>query len=771
MKLSRRGILAGAAAGGGLLVAWWLVPRTYHNPLTPGPGEHVFGAWLRIGEDSIVTVAVPQLEMGQGVTTVLPQLVAMELGADWRQVAIEPAPPSGAYPNTPLAEKWAPLWDPVMAGLSETTDEFLAARFARETRFSATADGTTLAAYEEMTREAGAAARAMLAQEAAERWDMAWEELTVANGLVRGRDGRTATFGELAAGAAGRAVPDPAPLRPEPPREEPLAVFAAPAPAFPRIDLPAKVDGSLQFAGDVRLPGMLHASIRHGPNAGAELKGFDAAAGYRVPGVVQVIEGRRWLVAVAETWWSAERALEAMEPEFIAAYPASSGEIATRLGLMLESGASFRIAETGSGAQGMTRVDLARRYEVEPHLAAPLETAAAAARFAAGKLELWIASQAPESARKAAADALGIAVEDVALYPMPAGGSFDARLEHDHAIEIALVAREVAERSPEAPRPVQLTWPRASELTHARPRPPAWMLLGAQVQQGIPGSPGTGGAIDALRVRIACPPAALEFGRRLFGGLTPWAAIRETEGQKDPLACTGAVPPYEVPSLVVEHVPVEIGLPVGRVRGNADSYTAFAIESFIDEIARENGREPFSYRMTMLGSDIRLAACLQRAAQLGDWNGGASGSGQGLACHRIGDGPDAARIACVATARGSDGGVRVTKLSVAVDIGRIVNLDIARQQVEGGLVFGLGMALGRAPRWRAGVPASIQYADLELPTLADCPEIRVEFIASEAPPADPGEIGAVVAPPAIANALFSATGLRLRRLPLLSDGI
>ena len=146
MKLSRRGILAGAAAGGGLLVAWWLQPRTYHNPLTPGPGEHVFGAWLRIGEDSVVTVAVPQLEMGQGVTTMLPQLVAMELGADWRQVAIEPAPPSGAYPNIPLAKKWAPLWDPFAAGLSEATDELLAARFARETRFTATADGTTLAA-------------------------------------------------------------------------------------------------------------------------------------------------------------------------------------------------------------------------------------------------------------------------------------------------------------------------------------------------------------------------------------------------------------------------------------------------------------------------------------------------------------------------------------------------------------------------------------------------------------------------------------------------
>jgi len=765
MNLSRRGILAGAAAGGGLLVAWWLLPRAHHNPLTPGPGEHVFGAWLRIGEDSVVTVAVPQLEMGQGVTTILPQLVAMELGADWRQVAIEPAPPSGAYANLPLAEKWAPLWDPLAAGLSEPTDALLAARFANAERFCATAEGTTLSAYEAAARAAGAAARAMLAQEAAERWGTAWEALRVEGGIVRGGDGRSATFGELAAGAAVRAVPDPAPLRPEAPREDPLGRFADAAPPFPRIDLPAKVDGSLQFAGDVRLPRMLHASIRHGPNAGAELTGFDEAAGYSVPGVVQVVAGRRWLAALAETWWSAERALEAMDPRFTAAFPASSVEVATRLGLMLESGPSFRIAETGFGAEGMTRVDIARRYEVEPHLAAPLETASATARLSGGRLELWIASQAPESARAAAARAIGLAAEDVALYPVPAGGSFDARLEHDHAIEVALLAREAA------PRPVQLTWPRASELAHARPRPPAWLLLGAQVQQGAPGSPGTGGAIDALRVRIACPPAALEFGRRLFGGLTPWAAIRETEGRKDPLACSGAVPPYRLPSVVVEHVPVEIGLPVGRVRGNADGCTAFAIESFIDEIARRHGREPLSFRMAMLGSDIRLAACLQRAAQLGGWDGGAAGSGQGLACHRIGDGPDAPRIACIATASGGESGVRVTRLSAAVDIGRIVNLDIARQQVEGGLVFGLGMALGRAPRWRAGLPASEAYADLELPTLADCPEIKIDFIASEAPPADPGEIGAVVAAPAIANALFSATGLRLRRLPLLSDGI
>ena len=761
MGLTRRGILAGAAAGGGLVVAWWLMPRSYATPLVAARGEHVFGAWLKIANDGVVTVAVPQLEMGQGITTLLPQIVAYELGADWRQIAVEPAPVSGAYANVPLAAKWMALWDPFGAGLSGNTDALIATRFAGSQRFNATADGTSLDAYEQPCREAAAAARAMLAQEAASRWGVAWEECEVENGFVTHTDKR-ASFGELAEAAADYTPPDPPPLRPEPPREKPLPADVDGAPAFPRIDLPSKVDGSYRFAGDVRLPGMVFASIRHGPVDGSELTGFDSKAVAGIRGLAGIVESKRWLAVAADTWWSAEQALAAMKPKFAVATPISSNEIAARLDTTLKGGKAYPVAETGYGGEALQRVDIARRYEVEPAYAAPVETATAAARYEDGRLDLWIASQAPEQARIAAARAIGISTEDVALYPMPAGGSFDARLEHDHAIEIALIAKELG-------RPVQLTWPRRDELIRARPRAPAWLLLGAQLAKS--GTKGEGGAIDAMRIRIATPPAALEFGKRLFGNLTSMAAIRETTGEPDPLACEGAVPPYQLPALLVEHVPVEIGLPVGRVRGNSYGPTIFAIESFIDEIAAKNGREPLSFRMSMLGSDVRLAACLQRAAQLAGWDGGADQSGQGLACARIGHGPEAARIACVATARQGEGGVRVIRLSAAADIGRIVNHDIAKQQIEGGLVFGMGIALGNALRLRGGLPEGGDDAALGLPVLADCPEMRIEFIASEAPPADPGELGAVVAPPAIANALFSATGLRLRRLPLLSDGI
>ena len=761
MEITRRRLIAGTAVGGGLLVAWWFLPRNYPNPLEPAKGEHLFGAWIKIADDGVVSVAVPQLEMGQGITTLIPQIVAQELGADWRQIAVEPAPVAAAYPNVPLARRWIELWEPLADGLSEGMDDNLANRFARAQRFSATADGTSLAAYELPAREAAAAARAMLAMEAADRWGTSWEECVVEGGLVRWGD-QQATFGELASGAAGQAPPDPPPLFPEVQSETPLpgetVTDSGAPPAFPRIDLPSKVDGSYRFAGDVRLPGMVFASIRHGPNNGSELTEFkpEATAGMR--GIVGAVKTSRWIAVAATTWWTAQQAIEAMAPQFKPAFPVDSDEVEARLDRLLNVGDSYKIAETGFGEEAMTRVDLARKYDVEPAHAAPLETACAAARWSGGRLEIWIASQAPEQARAAAAKAVGIAPEDVALYPMAAGGSFDARLEHEHAIEIAHIAKELGV-------PVQLTWPRRDEIIRSRPRAPSAMLIGAQLAEGGRGE------IDALRLRVATASSTHEFGQRLFDNLTPQAAVRESSGMSDRLALEGCVPVYELPSVSVHHVPVETGYPSGRVRGNAHGPSCFAIESFIDEIANKHAREPLSYRMAMLGSDIRLAACLQRAASMAEWDGGVDQSGQGLACYRIGDADTGARIACVATARRGEGGVRVARLSAAVDIGRIVNLDIARQQIEGGLIFGIGIALGSSLRMRGGLPSSTDYADLGLPTLAECPEIEIDFLPSEAAPADPGELGAVVVPPAIANALFSATGLRLRRLPLLSSGL
>ena len=370
-----------------------------------------------------------------------------------------------------------------------------------------------------------------------------------------------------------------------------------------------------------------------------------------------------------------------------------------------------------------------------------------------GKLELWIAAQAPELTRRAA-KAIGIAAQDVVLYPTAAGGSFDARLERRHAIEV-LNRQEIGQPVPLAAR---------AECSHAR----AHAVI-ARLDAGF--LPASGGRIAAWRAQLAMPSTMREFGQRLFDNKTAEAAIGHVTGEADPLACEGAVPPYAIEHVAIDHLPVALPFPTGRLRGNSAAYTAFFTESFIDELAERAGRDPFLYRMEMLGRMPRMADCLRRATRLANWDGGRRGTGQGLAMVRIGAPDTGGRIACVAQAARGEGGVRVTRLHAAVDIGRVVNHDIARQQIEGGLIFGLSLATGSSLAYENGKPVPQRLAGLSLPTLADCPEIVIEFLASDAPPFDPGELGVGVAPPAIANALYSATGVRFRRLPLLSEGL
>ena len=750
MRLTRRRLIGGAAAGGGLLVAWQLLERDHLPPLAPADGEAQFGVWLKIDRHGVVTVAVPQLEMGQGITTLLAQIAAQELGADWRQVATEPAPVSAAFANLPLAARWTSLRDPLVPALADAPGDALLRRWARTHNFTATAEGTSLAAYEMPCREAAAAARAMLCMAAAARWNVRWEECEVADGLVT-QGNRRIGFGALAADAAELTPPDPPPLRTELLTDPTLA---GEPPAFPRLDAPAKVDGSWLFAGDVRLPGMVHAAIRHGPLDRAELGTFDRAAA-DVPGMIGVVAGKRWLAAVATDWWSAERALTAMAPHFRLHDPVQSARMAEALDAALERGEAQRVATSGAEDGPAGRPTLAQRYTVAPAAHGTVETASCTARLADGRLELWLATQAPEQARAAAARALGISLRDTVLYPMPAGGSFDRRLEHEHAIEAALIAREVG-------RPVQLTWSRWQEQLRLLPRPPAAIAISAHL---VPD-----GSLPSFAARIATPPAALEFGQRLLKNRTSWAAREAVAGQADPLACEGLLPPYRAAHARVDHVPVALPLPSGRLRGNAHGITCFAVESFMDELARAAGREPLAFRMALLGDDPRLALCLQRAGRLASWDGGAAGSRQGLACHRMQLGPASGRIALVATVAPGSGPARVTRLAASVEIGRVINRDIALQQIEGGLLYGLGLALGSGLEYRDGIVRQERLRDLNLPRLADCPEIGIDLVESTGAPFDPGELPVAPVAPAIANALFAATGRRLRALPLLPPG-
>lgn len=754
MRLSRRGVLIGAGVTGGLIAAWALSPRSFAPPLQAGEGEVAFDAWLKIGKDGVVSVAVPDLEMGQGITTLIPQIVAYELGADWRQIAVEPAPISGAYGNAPLAAHWAPLWIPVGSSLASNPDSLLARRFAQGDAFMVTAEGTSLAAHESAARIAAASARAVLAMAAADRWDVSWEECDAQDGFIV-HDKRRLAFAELVDEAVQYEAPSPAVARSLPPQER-GAEFPAGAPLrYPRLDLPSKVDGSYSFAGDVRLPDMVYAAIRHAPIGDCTLGSFNADGAKAVPGLIRLVQNKTWLAAIASDWWTAERALKIAAPKFRPANLADSGKIDALLEAALVKGKASRIAEVGDPDEWLSeKFEHVARYTVAPALHASLETATVTARFEIGRIELWLASQAPQAARLAVAQAMGLSAENVVIYPMPAGGSFDARLDHAHAVEAALIARE-------AGKPVQLIWSRWQEQLAQPPRTPARAVLAARTAPD--------GSLTALKVRIAMPATTREFGARLFDQDGPRAAL-EQQDQGDQLAMAGLVPVYSVQHLVVEHVPAAIPLPTGRLRGNSHGIGAFLIETFIDELAVRAKREPLSYRIAMLGQDIKLANCLQRAATLAEWNGGAGGTGQGLACFKMEMAGREGRIALVASARMDERGVRVDKLTAVADIGRIVNVDIARQQIEGGLLFGMGLARGSATAFSGGLPTIGRLGMLGLPLLADCPEIEVDFIDSDAEPFDPGELGAVIAPPAIANALRSAGSERLRSLPFFGAG-
>lgn len=754
-RVTRRGVLIGGALGGGLLVAWGLTPRRFPLPVDPREGETVYNAWLRIARDGTVTVAVPQLEMGQGVSTLLAQVVAQELGADWAQVLAEPAPISGAYANVPLAAKWSALWLPFGARLEGGADSRLARSYAERHRFMATADGTALAAYETPAREAACAVRTLLLQAAAERWDVDWQACKVSAGVIT-HGAKRLRFGELAEEAAGFDPIDPLPLGPLP--AEPPGL---PAPPFPRLDAAAKAEGRAIYAADVRLPGMVFAAIRQAP-LGQEAR-LGSYAAEKAGAGVRLVKGERWLAATAPTWWAAEQALVRVAPRFTVKRPADSGAIDAALDAAVKKAATHRIVTVGDPEDTIgDRPSLVARYDIAPGLHAGLETASCTARLREGRLELWLASQAPEAARRAAAAALGLNPRRVIVYPVLAGGSFDARLDHDHAVQAALIAQEVG-------KPVQLTWSRWQELLAVRPRAPAAAILWARTAP-------EGGAVLAWRSRIATPAAAREFGRRLLDEQDAAAALEDSLGEGDPLAVEGAMPPYRLPHVAIDHVPVGTGIPAGRLRGNAPAMAAFFTESFVDELARAAGREPLSYRIEMLGNDVRLAECLQRCAALTGWDAGAAGSGQGLACHRSpgardGEASDGGRIAVIATVRRDEGGVRVERLTAVADIGRIVNRDLARQQIEGGLVFGMGQTLGASTAYARGLPVLGRLGELSLPVMANTPEIVVDFVESAAPPHDPGELAVAAVAPAIANALHSATGVRFRKLPLFAEEV
>jgi isoquinoline 1-oxidoreductase beta subunit len=718
--INRRRLLVGGGAGIGLVVAWTLWPRSYAPNLVANPGEHLFGAWLKIGSDGHVTVAVPQAEHGQGVYTALAQIVADELGADWRTVGVEPAPLNPLYANPVGAND---LFEGLFAALPVDAPML-------------TGGSSSIRMFETAAREAGAGARALLCMAAAKRWGVDWLQTNVEAGFVVHGDKRL-RFAELAEAASGGTIPDPLPLGMQ-------GAGKLAGTSVPRIDLPAKVDGSANFAGDVRLADMVHAAIRQGP-AGSRLVNVDRAAANRIRGVLSVVENPHWVAAVATTWWAAHKSLDALAPRFAGGRNVDSASIDAALTAALD-GPGKRMAKVGDLATAFKGAELVTAtYRAGLGLHAAIETPSATAAFRDGRLELWLPTQAPGFARAAAARAAELSESAVTVHPMLIGGSFGAALEHGVAEQAAVLAVKLK-------RPVSLVWSRGEDALHDRYRPAAAARMAVRLAPN--------GAILGWSAKIAAPATGAELARRLMPGAATEAAVRAGTG--DRYAVAGAIPPYRIPALAIDHHAADIGVPTGHLRGGAHGLTAFFTECFLDELAHVAHAEPMSYRIGMLSGNPRLARCLSTAAALGGWNGGVPGSGQGIAAHAF----RGSCIAVLAEAHMGDAGPVVDRLVAAVDCGALINPDLVRQQIEGGLIFGMASALGAATGFTHGLADVRGFDRIGLPRLADTPDITVEVIRSDEAPGGVGELGVPAVAPAIANALQSATGYRIRDLPL-----
>ena len=745
-RFSRRGFLIGGGAGAGLIVAWALWPRDY-NPNVPATDkEQVFGAYLKISKDGLVTVVVPQSEMGQGVYTVLPQILADELGADWRTIAVEPAPINPIYANNILAQDWAATLLPAGAAKwsKDEAASWITKEIASRSDFIVTADASSIPAYGEAFREAGAAARVLLTKAAASRWEVEWETCEVENGIVTNGK-KQLRFGELVEAAKSEALPDPVPLRASP-------INNLVGQDIPRLDTPAKLDGSANFAGDIRLPDMVYAAIRQGPIGATKLKSFNREGAAKVIGLIDVVDSENWIAAVATNWWAANRALDLMSPVFETTGLLANSEVMdAALEKALKTGPGVRFVSRGD-----TKTAFAEHHNIEGYysadaaLHAPIETRSVTASYKDGRLELWLATQAPTAAVDLAANALGIGTESVTLYPMLAGGSFGRNLDNKIAGQAAQITEKIG-------RPVQLIWSRAEEMMHDHYRAPSMVRMNAAVDKA--------GRIQAMQIKIAAPASAREQTKRIFKDMDEIAAMAASEGEADVKAIDGLDLAYAIEKLTVDHHPAYVGVPTGNWRSNAHSTNAFFVESFIDELAARAQSEPLSYRMGMMTGQTRLARCLTGVAAMAGWDGGVDGSGMGLACHSM----DGGYIAVIVHASRGDGGLKVKRISATADIGRIIHPDIARQQIEGGIIFGLAMAMGSATKFEGGLPNVKRLRELSLPRLGEIPVIQIEFIKSDETPVGPEQIGVPAVAPALANALHSATGTRFRQLPLFSE--
>ncbi len=696
IQMNRRGFLrTGAATAGGLLIGFYLPD---HEDLAAATTDAKLNAYVHVGSDDMVTLFIHKAEMGQGTVTSLSMLLAEELECDWKKIRTEfpgVSPEYGPYQGVVGSQSVRTSWEPL--------------------------------------RKAGATAREMLVQAAAQKWGIDKSQCRAeSNAVINTSTNARLSYGSLAEAAARLQRPATVALK------DPSQFRLIGKPTR-RLDTHDKVNGRATFGIDVRVPGMLHAVVERCPVFGGKVASFDASKSKMIPGVKDVVPISTGMAVVAENTWAAmegRRVLKVQWDEGAVASISSAGISKDFAEHAQQPGAVAR--KTGDAAASLSSA--AKRIESvyeTPFLAhAPMEPLNCVAHVRADSCEVWASTQGQTAARDIAAKITGLAPDKIQVNTLYMGGGFGRRARSDYVGEAVEVSKALS-------APVQLTWSREDDLQQDFYRPAAYGRLTAGLDSD--------GWPVALSARLICPP---------FGGLNNGVARTGVEGVVDLL--------YAIPNILVDYHALDPGIPVSYWRSVGYSQNTFFAESFIDEVAAAGGKDPLELRLRLLSNAARLRGALELAADKAGWGKPLSAEkGRGISVvNNIGS--FTAQVAEVSVNRGK---LRVDRVTCAVDCGYAVNPSGVEQQIRSGIVFGLSAALKGGITIDRGRVQQQNFHQYDVLRMEEMPKIEVHIVPSRNNPGGIGEASTPGIAPAVANAIFAATGKRIRKLPIRSEDL
>jgi isoquinoline 1-oxidoreductase beta subunit len=704
MTTSRRDFLKTTSIAGGGLLMGFVLPGTVHAAGL----VHTPNAWVHIADNNTITLISARSEMGQGVYTSMPMLIAEELNVNLKDVKVAIAPPNAKLYGNPL------LGGPQLTGGSTSVR-----------------DGW------EKLRVGGAQVREMLISAAAAKWNVDRSSIKAENGMLIGPKGKKATYGALAADASKLPVPEKVTLKD--PKD-----FRIVGKRTQRLDTPAKTNGTASFGIDIKLPGMVYAALEQCPVIGGKVKSVDSTRAKAMPGVMDVVQIPDGVAVVADTWWRANVARKTL----VINWDEGAGAGLTTKAMLestrtaAKSGKPLPLKAVGDADAVIAASQKVVRAEyVSQNLShSPLEPMNFTADFNNGKVRLIGGTQWQDAAQSAIAAAVGVKPEDVSLETTFLGGGFGRRIDIDFIIQAAQISKAVN-------KPVKLIWSREDDMTHDFYRPMAVNTMAAAM--GADGKP------TAMTFRLTSQSVT----GRVFG--------LPAEVQ-DPLMTEAAIALYDIPATKHDVVKHDAGMRVGYWRSVSHALNAFANESFVDELAIAAGKDPLAYRMGMLGKQPRIANVLKLAADKAGWGTPvAAGRARGIA---IMEGYDT-YMAQVAEISIEGGGVKVHRVTVAADLGHMVNPDTVEAQIQSSIVFGMGAALMQEITIDKGRVQQSNFKDFPLVRMNETPQIDIVLVQSTEKPGGIGEPAVALVAPAIANAVATLTGKRVRKLPITGDAI